>query len=131
MRASRPGDTFLASLVVMSRSRWGGVCLSGRGDNGCEAETDASVDVDVGLSGGDFAGSGVGRISLFAADAGLLLLWLKGGAVCSLIEHFWGALGETVAATERTGCLALEARGSARWRREMMMGFSRVRFRRE
>jgi hypothetical protein len=77
----------------MSRSRWGGVCLSGRGDNGCEAETDASVDVDVGLSGGDFAGSGVGRISLFAADAGLLLLWLKGGAVCSLIEHFWGRAG--------------------------------------
>jgi hypothetical protein len=86
MRASRAGDTFLASLVVMSGARWAGVCLSGR----CSAGgADA---VDVGRSGlfagsvGVAVGSGSGRISL-AAGAGLLLLVRCSVDSVSLIEH--------------------------------------------
>tara|TARA_R110002003_G_scaffold63_1_gene5787 strand:+ start:13070 stop:13522 length:453 start_codon:yes stop_codon:yes gene_type:complete len=86
MRASRPGDTFLASLVVMSASRWGGVCFAGRcGD-------DEAADTEVRRSaGGDLAG----RISAVAAGggtagAGLLLRGLGLGSVVdgALIEHF-------------------------------------------
>jgi hypothetical protein len=91
MRASRAGDTFLASLVVMSGARWAGVCLSGR----CSAG--GAEEVDVGRSGlfagsvgvGVGSGSGSGRISL-AAGAGLLLLVRCSVDSVSLIEHVGG-----------------------------------------
>jgi len=71
MRASRPGETFLASLVVLSRC--GGVGRRGLGD-------DAVVDgADDGF-GGVFAGRST-------AVAGLLSFTI-GGAAGSLIEHF-------------------------------------------
>jgi hypothetical protein len=66
MRASRPGDTFLASLVVMSRSMWAGVCLSGRGDSDAEADAVGRA------GGGDFAGRTT--TTSLGSGAGLLLL---------------------------------------------------------
>ena len=72
MRANRPGETFRASLVVLSRC--GGV---GRRDLGDDAAGDGADD---GL-GGVFAGRST-------VVAGLLLLFTRGGAAGWLIEHF-------------------------------------------
>jgi hypothetical protein len=110
MRASSPGDTFLASLVVISRSRWGGVYFSGRGDSCSAGGADA---VDVGRSGGDFAGSdgGRGRIwASLAAGAGLLSCW-ESVASGSLIEHAWMISGgKVVVCGGRRGSAAGDAR---------------------
>jgi hypothetical protein len=82
--------------------------LRGRGDR----LPVASVDVDVGRSGGGFAG----RISLLAAGAGLLLLWLSGGADSSLIEHVWGGSGTENQPKGYCACgCALDAQTVLQW----------------
>lgn len=71
MRASRPGETFLASLVVLSM--WAGVCRRGLGE-----------DDDVVVVGGGFGGVFAGKSTAVAAG---LLSRTEGGAAVSLIEH--------------------------------------------
>ena len=95
MRARRPGDTFLASLVVLSM--WAGMCRSGLGEEG-----DDEVVV-----GGGFGGVFAGKSTAVAAG---LLSRTEGGVAVSLIEHVCVDLEETSRSRrdKRGGCARLD-----------------------
>jgi hypothetical protein len=108
MRASSPGETFLASLVLLSMC-CGGVYRSGRGGDVVMVDVDVGVGVGVGvgvdvdadvlgvdaIAGTDAGTGGVFASSIMATAVGallllLLLLLLLGKSVATgllLIEH--------------------------------------------